>query len=174
MGRRISEDQKEDTKGYGNERTDNKTTCKGKPGRRQQSKVPEAATADLIKLTLDHFFPDFNVYLNQLPDPRRQDRITYSKEHLFYLGLSMFLFHCGSRNQLESERKTIDFYHNLLTLSKTDEEYTASTDAMNYFMEARCRWQIEEAFNIQKNGGYELEHNFGTVGFAMKNYYYLL
>jgi hypothetical protein len=40
--------------------------------------------------------------------------------------------------------------------------------------EARCRWQIEEAFNIQKNGGYELEHNFGTVGFAMKNYYYLL
>ena len=28
MGRRISEDQKEDTKGYGNERTDNKTTCK--------------------------------------------------------------------------------------------------------------------------------------------------
>jgi hypothetical protein len=29
-------------------------------------------------------------------------------------------------------------------------------------------------FNIQKNGGYELEHNFGTVGFAMKNYYYLL
>ena len=40
--------------------------------------------------------------------------------------------------------------------------------------EARCRWKIEEAFNIQKNGGYELEHNFGTVGFAMKNYYYLL
>ena len=136
MGRRISEDQKEDTKGYGNERTDNKTTCKGKPGRRQQSKVPEATTADLIKLTLDHFFPDFNVYLNQLPDPRRQDRITYSKEHLFYLGLSMFLFHCGSRNQLESERKTIDFYRNLLTLSKTEEEYTASTDAMNYFMKA--------------------------------------
>jgi hypothetical protein len=29
-------------------------------------------------------------------------------------------------------------------------------------------------FNIQKNGGYELEHNYGTVGFAMKNYYYLL
>lgn len=40
--------------------------------------------------------------------------------------------------------------------------------------EARCRWVVEEMFNIQKNGGYELEHNFGTVGFAMKNYYYLL
>jgi hypothetical protein len=40
--------------------------------------------------------------------------------------------------------------------------------------EARYRWVVEEMFNIQKNGGYELEHNFGTVGFAMKNYYYLL
>ena len=27
---------------------------------------------------------------------------------------------------------------------------------------------------IQKNGGYRLEHNYGTIGFAMKNYYYLL
>ncbi|MFA6714503.1 MAG: hypothetical protein WCS27_03955, partial [Victivallaceae bacterium] len=40
--------------------------------------------------------------------------------------------------------------------------------------EARCRWKIEEMFNIQKNGGYELKHNYGTIGFAMKNYYYLL
>ena len=40
--------------------------------------------------------------------------------------------------------------------------------------EARYRWKIEEMFNIQKNEGYELRHNFGTIGFAMKNYYYLL
>ena len=41
--------------------------------------------------------------------------------------------------------------------------------------EARNRWIIEnQGFNVQKNEGYELEHNYGTVGFAMKNYYYLL
>jgi len=40
--------------------------------------------------------------------------------------------------------------------------------------EARCRWKIEEMFNVQKNGGYELKRNFGRIGFAMKNYYYLL
>jgi hypothetical protein len=40
--------------------------------------------------------------------------------------------------------------------------------------EARCRWVVEEMFNIQKNGGYELEHNYGTVGFSMYNYYYML
>ena len=136
MDRRISKDKAENKKGDRNERANNKKACSGKTGRRQKLKAPEGTTADIIKLTLDHFFPDFNVYLNQLPDPRRQDRITYSKEHLFYLGLSMFLFHCGSRNQLENERKTLDFYRNLLTLSRTDEEHTASVDAMNYFMEA--------------------------------------
>ena len=47
-------------------------------------------------------------------------------------------------------------------------------NAVQLVKEARCRWVVEEMFNIQKNGGYELEHNFGTVGFAMKNYYYLL
>jgi hypothetical protein len=40
--------------------------------------------------------------------------------------------------------------------------------------EARCRWKIEEMFNVQKNGGYQLEHSFGGIGFARKNYYYLL
>jgi hypothetical protein len=38
----------------------------------------------------------------------------------------------------------------------------------------RQRWQIEESFNEQKNGGYELEHAYGTKKFAWKNYYYLL
>lgn len=47
-------------------------------------------------------------------------------------------------------------------------------NAAKLVREARCRWVVEEMFNIQKNGGYELEHNYGTVGFAMKSYYYLL
>lgn len=47
-------------------------------------------------------------------------------------------------------------------------------NAARLVREARRRWVVEEAFNIQKNGGYELTHNFGTIGFAMKNYYDLL
>ena len=46
----------------------------------------------------------------------------------------MFLFHCGSRSQLESERRTVAFFRNLLFLSGTDEERVASVDAMNYLM----------------------------------------
>jgi len=39
----------------------------------------------------------------------------------------------------------------------------------------RRRWKIEnEGFNVQKTGGYELEHDYGRNSFAWKNYYYLL
>lgn len=39
----------------------------------------------------------------------------------------------------------------------------------------RCRWKIEnEGFNIQKNGGFNLEHAYGTGARQIKNYYVLL
>ena len=48
-------------------------------------------------------------------------------------------------------------------------------NAARLVREARCRWVVEEAFNFQKNNGeLELEHVYGRVGFAMKNYYHLL
>ena len=40
---------------------------------------------------------------------------------------------------------------------------------------ARCRWKIEnEGFNNQKNGGFNLEHAYGTGERQIKNYYLLL
>ena len=39
----------------------------------------------------------------------------------------------------------------------------------------RLRWKIEnEGFNIQKNGGYNLEHQFSNNEIAIKNYYLLM
>ena len=39
----------------------------------------------------------------------------------------------------------------------------------------RCRWKIEnEGFNVQKNGGYGLEHAFSLNNNAMKNFYLLM
>ncbi|MEK7817712.1 MAG: hypothetical protein AAB281_05605 [Actinomycetota bacterium] len=38
----------------------------------------------------------------------------------------------------------------------------------------RLRWLIEEGFNIQKNGGYGLEHAFSQDNTAMKNFYVLM
>ena len=40
---------------------------------------------------------------------------------------------------------------------------------------ARCRWKIEnEGFNIQKNGGFNLEHAYDTGERQIKNFYLLL
>jgi len=38
----------------------------------------------------------------------------------------------------------------------------------------RQRSKIEESFNVQKNNGYKLEHNYGAQGFAYKNCYILI
>ena len=135
MGERTQKDQKVAKGNRSTKRTNNSAARKDKAGRKQKPKAPEPVAADQIKVTLDHWFPDFNEWVKALTDPRLAKRITYSKEHLFYLGLSMFLFHCGSRNQLESERLTVAFYENLLALSGTDEEQVATVEAMNYFME---------------------------------------
>jgi hypothetical protein len=75
-----------------------KQHVKIKVGRKQKQKAPEPVTADLIKIVMDHYFPDFNRDLGKLPDPRLGEKIIYSKEHLFYLGLSMFLFHRKSQS----------------------------------------------------------------------------
>ena len=134
MGKRIQKDKKNIERNRYDERTDNKTAGKKKAGRKQKPQVPEPVTADLIKILLDHYFPDFNDWLGDLPDSRLEPRITYTTEHLFYMGLNMFLFHCGSLNQLESERRTVAFLHNLLVLSDSDEEQTATAGAMANFM----------------------------------------
>lgn len=40
---------------------------------------------------------------------------------------------------------------------------------------ARCRWKIEnEGFNLQKNGGFNLEHAYSTGTLQIKNFYVLL
>ena len=135
MGRGASQNKEGTQRNICIERTNNKTARKHKAGRKQKPQAPEPVTADMIKVLLDHFFPDFNERLGEIEDPRRPDRITYSKEHLIWLALSMFLFQYGSRNQLESERRGVNFLHNLLVLSSTQEEQTATAEAMSYFME---------------------------------------
>lgn len=135
MGVGTSQDQEGTQGNISTERTDNKTARKHKAGRKQKPQAPEPVTADLIKIMLDHFFPDFNEKLKNMPEPRCPKRIIYSKKHLLYLGLTMFLFQCGSRSQLESERRAMTFFHNLLVLSGTDEKCVATAETMSYFME---------------------------------------
>lgn len=51
--------------------------------------------------TIRHFWPEFNDWLDEIPDPRDQAAITYEARFLLYWGLALFLFKLGSRRNLD-------------------------------------------------------------------------
>lgn len=93
---------------------------------------------------LRHFFPFLADWVSRLPDPRIGSRTTYSVEHLFFYGLSLFLLQLGSRRQLRAERDGKFFLDNLLSLSGSDEKYAADSDTLNYLMEKMPPEGLEE------------------------------
>jgi hypothetical protein len=48
-----------------------------------------------------HFFPDFNNWIDDLPDPRLQSQVVYDKHFLLWLGVLLFVCKPGSRRQLD-------------------------------------------------------------------------
>jgi hypothetical protein len=53
--------------------------------------------------TVRHFFPDFNAWLDRLPDTRDQDACTYDRRFLAWWGLALYLLQLGARRQLDFE-----------------------------------------------------------------------
>ena len=121
------------------------TSKKEKPGRQQKERPKKIADADLLKITVEHFFGDkLNKWIDEIKDPRVKDQCTYELKHLFWLGLLMFILRLGSRRQLTSEKETDSFKCNLLSLSGTDEEKVAHSDTMNYLMERVKPEEVEK------------------------------
>ena len=116
-------------------REDNSTKGSSKPGRRQKQRASEPVSCDMVSIILRHYFPEWNQWLDELPDLRRPELCTYSIRHLVTLGLTMFLFQSGSRRQLRGDRQTSAFLPNLLELTGTNEETVADPDTMNYSLE---------------------------------------
>jgi hypothetical protein len=53
--------------------------------------------------TIRHFWPEFNTWLDRIPDSRFFPYIIYDKRFLIWWGLSLYLFQLGSRRQLDFE-----------------------------------------------------------------------
>src|SRR5947209_18628815 len=51
--------------------------------------------------TVRHFFPDLNTWLDGVPDPRAQERITYHRRFLLWYGVLLFVGKLCSRRQLD-------------------------------------------------------------------------
>jgi hypothetical protein len=89
----------------------------------------------LLARTVRHFFPDFNAWLDGLPDARLQEMIVYPRRFLAWWGISLYLFRLGSRRQLDfdlsADSRVLD---NLNRLAGTTMTTRPVHDTLDYFL----------------------------------------
>lgn len=56
--------------------------------------------------TVRHFFPQFNRWLDRLPDTRVQDVCIYDRRFLAWGGLALYLFQLGACRQLDDDLRS--------------------------------------------------------------------
>ena len=79
-------------------------------------------------------------------------------------GHKVNIVECNEIKKRGSERRTFCYITNI-EITKKDVDYIVNQGG-------RLRWKIEnEGFNMQKNGGYNLEHQYSSDNTAIKNYY---
>src|SRR5262249_39204885 len=70
------------------------------PGQEAQGR-PALNIGPILVRTLRHFFPDFNTWLEELPDPRHPGRTRYEARFLLWTALMLFVCKLGSRRQID-------------------------------------------------------------------------
>jgi hypothetical protein len=86
--------------------------------------------------TIRHFFPEFNDWLDRLPDTRNQDCITYERRFLAWWGIGLYLFQLGSRRQLDYEFDAAGtcVLPNLNRLAQTAHDTRPVNDTLDYYL----------------------------------------
>jgi hypothetical protein len=84
-----------------------------------------------------HFFPDFNRWLDRLPDSRDQEAITYPRRFLAWWGIHLYLLQLGSRRQLDYDLRDggPQVLANLNRLAETALTTLPVHDTLDYFLE---------------------------------------
>jgi len=85
--------------------------------------------------TLRHFFPLWNTWLDQLPDSRDQDALTYPRRFLACWGILLYVLQLGSRRQLDCQLRAegTQVLGNLNRLLQTDLTTRPVHDTLDYF-----------------------------------------
>lgn len=86
--------------------------------------------------TVRHFFPDFNAWLDELPDGRDQEAITYDRRFLAWWGILLYLLQLGSRRQLDFQldNDQTEVVANINRLAKTKQTSRPVHDTLDYFV----------------------------------------
>jgi hypothetical protein len=86
--------------------------------------------------TTRHFFPEFNTWLDRLPDTRVQDACIYDTRFLAWWGLHLYLLQLGSRRQLDYELRDggSQVLANLNRLAETAQTTLPVHDTLDHFV----------------------------------------
>jgi hypothetical protein len=97
---------------------------------------PTLAIGPLFVRTVRHFFPDFNAWLDDIPDGRAPQRLVYDKRFLLWLGLLLFVCKLGSRRQLDFQLGEVgtQVLANLNRLANTQHTQVACNKTVDNFL----------------------------------------
>ncbi len=86
--------------------------------------------------TARHFFPDFNTWLDEVPDLRCQERITYSPRFLLWYGILLFVGKLGSRRQLDFKYREAGtcVLDNLNRLAQANQQTIPCNDTLDDYL----------------------------------------
>src|SRR5579859_4892022 len=86
--------------------------------------------------TVGHFFPQFNAWLDRLPDTRAAETCTYATRFLAWWGLHLYLLQLGSRRQLDFELRDggPQVLANLNRLADTRQTTLPVHDTLDHFI----------------------------------------
>jgi hypothetical protein len=89
----------------------------------------------LVK-TVQHFWPEFNAWLNRVPDTRFFPFIIYDKRFLLWWGIGLYLFQLGSRRQLDFDldAQGTQVLHNLNRLARTQQKTRPVHKTLHHFL----------------------------------------
>ncbi len=93
-----------------------------------------------VARTVGHFFPQFDSWLEALPDPRCQGKVVYDKALCIWEAMDIFILGLGSRRQFDHEAHkdaaTLDqcLRRNLNRLAKTEAMDIAHGDTVNDYL----------------------------------------
>jgi hypothetical protein len=87
--------------------------------------------------TTRHFFPEFNTWLERLPDTRLPQLCTYSTRFLAWWGLSLYVLQLGSRRQLDYDLRDGGPYvlTNLNRLAQAEQTTLPVHDTLDHFLD---------------------------------------
>ncbi len=86
--------------------------------------------------TLRHFWPEFNLWLEQLPDTRFPEMIIYDKRFLLWWGLLLFCLKLGSRRALDYQLRDLELpvLANVNQLAGTQQESLPVHKTLAHFL----------------------------------------